>query len=243
MKKEMNTKPSITLSKTSAMDSKKESELDQLAQDAAAEADQLQAYQEAAAEADQAQAEDDSMDTGNWLTTNQNDIQTTLAGIKTPPLETLLPSSSMDAETLLKQSLDRTLAFYCELRQAQNDFQKDEFRSIEGVAVQYLQDVFSTLQSKEEALSYLNIYFQIYSLKQIQSRRLGLLNQYTDVIQFCEQEELFLDHSSRLTKSIAQLSRRLDDQINVKQNPKQNHKKVPSQQPSRPSRSLRHDRR
>lgn len=146
-------------------------------------------------------------DISNMMFSHQEEVE-----IKDEPKETSgdVVEPEPDPSTVLKQSVDRLLAFYCDLRTHRNDYQDEEFDSMEHMAVQYLGVLFPKLNREDKALEYLELYFQIHTLTKTQERRMTLLNSYQDVMQFCEKEELFLDACRQLQQQIQVSARQLD---------------------------------
>lgn len=113
----------------------------------------------------------------------------------------------------LKQSVDRLLVFYGKLSDMPDSFKSDELDTFRNMAVQYLKALFPSLKTTNQALQYLKIYCQINQLKQIQLKRLNLLNEYEDVVQFCQGEELVVDVSAKFNKQIQSLCHKLDELV------------------------------
>lgn len=139
-----------------------------------------------------------------------NEVEQVEAEPKDEPVTPDLEVKHEDALGILKQSVDRLLSFYCELSANRKDYSDDEFKTMEAMAVEYIGTLFPKLNTTKRALKYLEIYYQIYTLKQTQERRLKLLDSFHDVMQFCEKEELFLDACKQLQQHIALMSRQLD---------------------------------
>jgi hypothetical protein len=140
-----------------------------------------------------------------------NEVEQVEETPKDEPVTPDLEVKHQDALDILKQSVDRLLSFYCELNANRKDYSDDEFKTMEAMAVEYIGTLFPKLNTTKRALKYLEIYYQIYTLKQTQERRLKLLDSFHDVMQFCEKEELFLDACKQLQQHIALMSRQLDE--------------------------------
>ncbi len=127
-------------------------------------------------------------------------------------------------EQRLKQCVDRMLLCYCRMQEHveehEEDFSDSEVEAVTDMAIDLLVRVFPRLtghsdeQTKTKALNYLKIYYELFKLKQTESRRQQFLDEFTDVIRLGEMEDFFLETSLEMAKPILEFSQRLDAQVN-----------------------------
>lgn len=124
----------------------------------------------------------------------------------------------------IKQAIDRMLLCYCRMQdhagEHEEDFSEAEVEAVTDMAIDLLVRVFPRLQGRSDeqtrtkALNYLKIYYELYQLKQTETRRQLFLDNFTDVIRLGEMEEFFLETSLEMAKPIHQFSAQLDAQVN-----------------------------
>jgi len=119
-------------------------------------------------------------------------------------------------QEILKQSLNRTLACYCRIKdhtkEHPKDFNDSEVEAITEMTTQLLQQVFPTqLATDMEVQNYLIIYYKIHKLKQMEHRRNTFLDEFSDVIEIDEQTNRFFQSSAlTLAKGVRDTAAALD---------------------------------
>jgi len=122
-------------------------------------------------------------------------------------------------QEILKQGLNRTLTCYCRMKdhtkEHSKDFNDSEVDAITKMTTQLLQQVFPTqLATELQVQNYLIIYYKIYKLKQMESRRNTFLDEFSDVIEIDEDINQFFQSSAlTLAKGVRDTAAALDAMV------------------------------
>lgn len=132
---------------------------------------------------------------------------------------------------LLKQSVERMLLFYCVMcdnQKQHKDFTESEMEAVQDMAINHIINMFPKLVDRKNdevtrtrAINYLKLYYELYMLRQTESRRTQLLDHFSDVIRLGEMEEFFVETSVEFHQEIQRLSDELDKKIAPKTSNKQ----------------------